>query len=171
MSCPFCQLEHNFSVAEAIDQLAAGPAKVRAALAGASAEAVNWAPPKAWSAKQVAVHLLDTELVYGVRFRKILSDDDGVLLAYDQDSWTAACTEGRDLASVLDTFEMLRKDNVGLLRAATAKAANLDRSGKHPGYGTLTLRQVLLHLAPHDEKHSGQIQRTLTKFRESGQKK
>lgn len=165
MPCPFCKKDHDYSVEEALDRLAGGPAQVRAALAGAGEEELNWSPPKAWSPRQVAVHLLDTELVYGLRMRKILSNDDGVLPAYDQDSWAAALTAGRDLVHVLDTFEHLRKDNLNLLRAAVATPANLDRTGKHPGYGVLTLRDHILHLAPHDTNHSGQIRRTREAYR------
>ena len=157
MTCPICKLDHNWTFEEALDRLAKGPAMIRQALAKADAQELRWSPvPGKWSPLQVAVHLLDTELVYGVRARKILSEENGALPAFDQDLWAAACTEGRDLERVLKTFELLRADNVGLFRASLSK---MDRTGQHPEYGALSLRDLLMHLSPHDEKHAGQIRK------------
>jgi hypothetical protein len=165
MTCKFCQQDHNWSVEEALTRLARGPAEIRHALSGAGEEELRWAPPKAWSPFQVAVHLLDTELIYGVRFRKILSEPGGPLPAFDQDKWAEACSGGRDLRAVLDTFELLRKDNLALLRANTA---HLHQSGQHPDYGELTALDILMHLSPHDEKHAGQIRRTREAYTKRG---
>ncbi|SRR6266404_3915144 len=164
MACPFCHHDHNWTIEEALDRLAKGPALVRAALANPAKDELAWAPaPGKWSPKQVVVHLLDTELVYGVRARKILSEDDGVLLAYDQDRWAAACTDGREAARAMDTFEALRADNIGLFRASIAR---MDRTGIHPEYGKVSLRDLLLHLSPHDEKHAAQIRRAREAYRD-----
>src|SRR5208282_1268325 len=102
MTCPICQHEHSCSMEEALDRLANGPALIRQAMAKASPAELRWSPASGkWSVLQVAVHLLDTEMVYGVRIRKILSEDDPPVIAYEQDQWAAACTEGRDLERVM----------------------------------------------------------------------
>lgn len=167
MPCPFCKQEHNFSIEEALDRLAQGPAQIRAALEGGGEEELNWARPGRWSPSQVVFHLLDTELVYSTRFRKLLAQDGGELPAFDQNLWTDTCTAGRDLANALDTFERLRRDNVAMLRAAVRNPAVLDHSGRHPEYGLLTLRDVVLHLSPHDQNHAGQIRREREQYRAS----
>lgn len=64
---------------------------------------------------------------------------------------------------MLQTFELLRADNVGLFRASIGK---VDRTGQHPEYGTLSLRELLMHLSPHDEKHAGQIRRVRAAYQE-----
>lgn len=157
MTCPICQHEHNWSMEEALDRLSKGPAIIRQAMAGADAKELRWPPaPGKWSVLQVVVHLLDTEMVYGVRIRKILSEDNPPVIAYEQDQWAAACTEGRDLERVMQAFELLRADNVGLFRASLPR---LGRTGQHPNYGALSAGDLIMHLSPHDEKHAGQIKR------------
>ncbi len=157
MACPICQHEHNWGIEEAIDRLARGPAMIRQAMAGADDKELRWSPMAGkWSVLQIAAHLLDTELVYGVRIRKILSEDHQPIIAYEQDQWAAACTEGRDMEVVLRAFEALRADNIGLFRAAFP---HLGRTGQHPSYGALSAGDLILHLSPHDEKHAGQIKR------------
>ncbi len=167
MSCPFCHKEHELTVEESLDRLERGPAEVRAALAGAGEAELNWAQPGRWSPRQVAFHLLDTEIIYSTRFRKILAEDDAELPAFDQERWAAACSDGRDLANALSAFEALRQDNVALLRAAATAPAALGRSGRHPEYGRLTLRDHLLHISYHDHNHAEQIRREREKYRAS----
>jgi uncharacterized damage-inducible protein DinB len=126
-------------------------------MAQASPNELCWSPAAGmWSVQQVAVHLLDTEMVYGVRIRKILSEENPPLIAYEQDLWAAACTEGRDPERVMQAFELLRADNIGLFRASLPR---LGRTGQHPHYGTLSAHDLIMHLSPHDEKHAGQIER------------
>jgi uncharacterized damage-inducible protein DinB len=157
MTCPLCQHEHNWTLEEAFDRLGKGPAMIRQAMAKARPEELRWSPAAGkWSAAQVAVHLLDTEMVYGVRVRKILAEDNPQLIAYEQDLWAAACTEGRDLERVMQAFELLRADNIGLFRASLTR---LGRTGQHPSYGALSAGDLIMHLSPHDEKHAGQIKR------------
>lgn len=157
MACPFCQKEHEYSVEDALERLARGPQQLREALAGAEDRELAFAEPKpgGWTPAQVATHLMDCEIVYSLRFRKILAEDDSVLPAFDQNRWTAALGDGRELADMLETFELLRKQNVGLVKAAPPGA--LERSGRHPEYGRLTLRDLLLHLSYHDAQHAAQI--------------
>src|SRR5580658_6791366 len=144
MTCPICQHEHNWSMEEAIDRLAKGPAMIRQAMDGTDAKELHWSPAAGkWSVLQVAVHLLDTEMVYGVRIRLILSEQNPTLVAYEQDQWADACTEGRDPERVMQAFELLRADNVGLFRAAFPR---LGRAGQHPSYGTLSAGDLIMHL-------------------------
>jgi uncharacterized damage-inducible protein DinB len=157
MTCPICQHDHNWTLEHALATLAHGPAVIRQAMAGASPAESRWSPaPGKWSVLQIAAHLLDTEMVYGVRIRKILSEDNPHVMAYDQDQWAAVCSEGRDLDRVMQAFELLRADNIALFRACSAR---LDRTGQHPHYGALSARHLIMHLSPHDEKHAGQIAR------------
>jgi uncharacterized damage-inducible protein DinB len=157
MICPICHHEHNWSLEEAMDRLAKGPAMIRHAMAGADAKELHWSPGAGkWSVLQVAVHLLDTEMVYGVRIRLIVAEHNPPLVAYEQDQWAEACTEGRDPERVLQAFELLRADNIGLFRASITRLA---RTGQHPSYGTLSAGDLIMHLSPHDEKHAGQIKR------------
>jgi len=159
MPCPFCQKEHTWSAEEALEMLAQGPQKVRAALAGASDRELTFAEPKpgGWTPAQVATHLMDTEVVYSLRFRKLLAEEDPTLPAFDQNRWAEALLAGRQLNDVLQTYQRLRKQNLGLRRAAPA--GTLDSAGIHPQCGRLTLRDHLIHMADHDSRHAAQIRR------------
>lgn len=159
MACPFCHKEHEYGLEEALNRLARGPKLLREAVADASERELAFPEPKpgGWTPFQVAAHLMDTEVVYSMRFRKLLAEDNPVLPAFDQERWAAALQYGRSLADILHTYELLRKQNLGLLQAAPEGA--LDRTGRHPEYGTLSLRDHLLHIADHDAKHAAQIRR------------
>jgi hypothetical protein len=159
MACPFCKKEHTETLAQALEALERGPQLVRQALAGATERELHFAEPKpgGWTPAQVATHLMDTEVIQSVRVRKMLAEDEAVLPAFDQNRWTAALSGGRELEDVLRTFELLRKQNVGLIRAAGEAAG--ERAGTHPERGRMTLRQLLVHLSTHDARHAEQIRR------------
>lgn len=159
MPCPFCQKEHNETLEQILEAMERGPQAIREALAGATEHELAFAEPKpgGWSPAQVATHVMDCEVIQSVRFRKLLAEDDPVLPAFDQNRWAAALMGGRQLADVLQTHELLRRQNVGLLRAAGPGV--LDRTGRHPEYGVLSLRTLAAHLSIHEAKHAAQIRR------------
>ncbi len=159
MPCPFCKKEHEYTFEQALDMLQKGPQLIREAMAGAGEREASFADPKpgGWSPAQVAAHLMDCEIVYSMRFRKILAEDDAVLPAFDEKKWATALQNGRDLGEVLTGFEVLRRQNLALVRNAPQGA--LDRAGTHPEYGRLTVRDHIIHLGQHDANHAAQIRR------------
>ena len=163
MSCPFCRQEHVQTVEQALSLFAETPARLRAVVAAAAAGELEFKEPKpgGWSAIDVAAHLADNELIYSVRYRKLLAEDEPALPTYDQERWVARLT-GREPGDLLAGFEALRKQNAGLLRGAPEAALN--RGGTHAEYGRLTARQLLLHSVYHDEKHLAQIGRVRAAF-------
>jgi hypothetical protein len=48
---------------------------------------LNESPRGEWSAAQVAAHMADAEMVYSVRLRMVLTDENPMLVGYDQDAW------------------------------------------------------------------------------------
>jgi hypothetical protein len=65
------------------------------------------------------------------------------------------------LESRLDTFAALRRDNLRRLRDLKLTDADLDRTGRHPAFGVVTLRQLLATWVAHDLDHVMQISRVL----------
>jgi hypothetical protein len=61
----------------------------------------------------------------------------------------------------LDAFAALRRDNLQRLRALNLTNADLDRTGRHPAFGVVTLRQLLATWVAHDLDHVMQISRVL----------
>jgi DinB superfamily len=70
-------------------------------------------------------------------------------------------SRGRTLASLLDEFAALRQDNLRALDALHLAGADLDRRGRHPELGGVTLRQLLATWVAHDLDHVMQIARVL----------
>ena len=70
-------------------------------------------------------------------------------------------TRGRALGSLLDEFASARADSLMRLRGLNLSAQDLDRRGRHPALGPVTLRQLLATWVAHDLDHVMQIARVL----------
>ena len=70
---------------------------------------------------------------------------------------------GKPLADLLGEFASLRRDNLARVRALHLTDADLDRTGLHPQFGTVTARQLLSTWAAHDLDHLMQISRVLAR--------
>jgi hypothetical protein len=69
----------------------------------------------------------------------------------------------RTLASLLDEFAALRQDNLRALESLHLSDADLDRRGRHPELGTVTLRQLFATWVAHDLDHVMQVSRVLAR--------
>ena len=63
----------------------------------------------------------------------------------------------------LDLFERLREENLRTLDGFRLSAADLDRPGRHPELGPVTLGQLLATWVAHDLNHLGQVVRVMAK--------
>jgi hypothetical protein len=70
---------------------------------------------------------------------------------------------GQTLDSLLDEFAALRASNLRQLDALRLTDADLDRRGRHPALGVVTLRQLLATWVAHDLDHIAQIARVLAR--------
>jgi hypothetical protein len=68
---------------------------------------------------------------------------------------------GRTLPTLLDDFAGLREANLRELASLNLTSADLDRLGRHPELGAVTLRQLLATWVTHDLDHVMQISRVL----------
>ena len=76
-------------------ELAAIPERVRSAVAGRDAQALEPGPRSdAWSALDICKHVRDAAQVYGMRFKWIIRGDDPFLPNYDEDRWVADSPKG-----------------------------------------------------------------------------
>jgi hypothetical protein len=77
-------------------------------------------------------------------------------------------SKGKSLAELLDEFARLRAENLNALRAMNLSPADLNKRGRHPFLGTVTLSQLLATWPAHDMTHLHQISRTLAhQYREA----
>lgn len=157
-TCPACKQEHPGSDATTLAQLARTPARLKALVKGLDAKglATSYGPGK-WSIRQLVCHLRDCELMFGMRWRLILSEERPTLHPFDQDHWADQTRYAKqEAARALATFEQLRAGNLEMLKIAGKPA--LARVGSHADYGAITIGQMARHLRSHDEKHLTHIE-------------
>jgi len=76
--------------------------------------------------------------------------------------------QGKSLPQLLDQFAQLRSESLGELRALNLRPEDLERRGRHPALGVVTLSQLLATWAAHDLTHLHQISRILAhQYREA----
>lgn len=72
-------------------------------------------------------------------------------------------SKGKNLQQLLDEFEEIRKENVAWLQSIQLTENDLERKGKHPVLGEVTLRNLLSTWVVHDLTHLAQITRVMAK--------
>jgi hypothetical protein len=117
-----------------------------------------------WSPFDVLGHLIHGERTDWVpRARIILEHGEArVFEPFDRFAQFVD-SEGRTVASLLDEFAVLRQQSLRDLAALQITAADLDRRGRHPAFGAVTLRQLLSTWVAHDFDHLVQISRVLAR--------
>ena len=115
-----------------------------------------------WSSFDVVGHLIHGERTdWMPRVRLILeAGDSRPFEPFDRFAQKTA-SRSKSMSDLLDEFAQLRAANVADLRALALRPADLDRPGRHPAFGRVTLRQLLATWVAHDFDHVIQISRVL----------
>src|SRR5215467_8851188 len=117
---------------------------------------------KTWSAFDIVGHLIHGERTdWMPRARMILRF--GETQTFEPfDRWGQVREgQGKSLGQLLDDFARLRSENVDELRALSLRQEDLERRGRHPGLGVVTLSELLATWAVHDLTHLHQISRVM----------
>ena len=152
-----------FVISEAVAILTRTPAALDALLRGLPD---SWIAAHeggtSWSPFDVIGHLIHGERTDWLpRARTILTHGDSQPFdTFDREAQFVA-SKGRTLDSLLDEFAATRRDSLGELDSLHLTEADLDRRGRHPALGPVTLRQLLATWAAHDLDHIVQISRVL----------
>jgi hypothetical protein len=115
-----------------------------------------------WSAFDVVGHLIHGERTdWMPRARMILQY--GESRTFEKfDRWAQEReSQGKSLAQLLDEFARLRSENLDALRALNLRREDLDRRGRHPELGVVTLSELLATWAAHDLTHLHQVSRVM----------
>ena len=114
----------------------------------------SYAPGK-WSARQLLIHLAQTELALGSRARMALTTPNYSAQSFNQDQWIArdAALTGR---AALEAFIALAAMNLAMFEALTPgdRATTLS----HPEYGALSVDWILHQMAGHQIHHLRQLE-------------
>jgi uncharacterized damage-inducible protein DinB len=137
------------------------PARIRALVERLSDAELRYRPaPDAWSIHEILVHLADSEGVGFERLRRLIAEEEPLLLAYDEGTWAARLHYlEQDCGLALTLFDCLRHSNAALLRQQ--EAAAWERRGQHSERGTLTLYDCFKMLLDHGTAHLAQIEEVL----------
>ncbi|MGI9175570.1 MAG: YfiT family bacillithiol transferase [Rhodothermales bacterium] len=142
---------------EAIDQIAALPENLRAAVHGLTD--VQLGTPyrsEGWTVRQVVHHVADSHVNAYARFRLALTEEQPTIKPYEEARW-AELPDARTapLAPSLDLLDALHDRWVRLLRSLEDDA--WPRSWHNPETGTLALGEALVHYAWHGRHHTAHI--------------
>jgi DinB superfamily len=141
-----------------IRQYAAGPARLKAALATVPAAAMQWRPaPGEWSAHEIIVHCGDAEVSGAARIRFLIAERDPLIVGYDEAAWaTALDYHALPLEPALASAEAARLNTVPLLERLPDDA--WQRAGRHSASGRYTAEDWLRIYGVHLEEHAQQIE-------------
>lgn len=114
----------------------------------------SYAPGK-WTARQILIHLAQTELALGTRARMALATPGYASQSFDQDRWITRETSlsGAEAVAALVAVNAMN-------RALFSSLSPADRatSFTHPEYGALTVEWVTEQLAGHLIHHLVQLE-------------
>ena len=113
--------------------------------------------PHEWSVAAITGHLFDVDLVYGFRWRLMLTEDNPTYPGYNEGPLRAYA--GRLSDTVLDAWQGLREANLVVLRDAWPAAAG--RIAVHSEQGPETFDETVRKVAAHDIAHLDQLRRTV----------
>jgi hypothetical protein len=146
----------DLGAADPLTALAETPERIRVLVDGRSVTEWerSYAPGK-WTARQVIVHLAQTELALTTRVRFAASHEGYVAQGFTQDDWLPL-DDHADARTAFGAYTALRKLNVLMFRNLTP--AQRTRPFRHPEYGELTPEWVAAQMAGHDLHHLKQLQ-------------
>jgi len=122
-----------------------------------------------WSAFDVVGHLIHGERTdWMPRARMILQSGEAQTFE-PFDRWGHMReSQGKSLGQLLEEFGGLRLENLIELRALNLRQEDLERRGRHPALGIVTLSELLATWAAHDLTHLHQISRVMAhQYREA----
>ncbi len=136
-----------------IDDYLAGPAQLRDAIAGMTAEQIDAAPIAGkWSTRQVICHIADFEPVYADRMKRALAEDKPTIFGGDPDAFAARLAyDQRDIDEELQMIESVRRHMARILR--TLDPDGFQRTVNHSEAGLLTLEKLLANITGHIPHH------------------
>ena len=148
-----------------IQQYAEGSARLKAALARVPEEARQWRPaPEKWSAHEIVCHCADSETNAAARIRYLVSEQDPLIVGYDQNQWAATFDyHGHPVEPALAAVEAIRANTAALIRRLPDEAWT--RAGRHTESGRYTAEDWLGIYAEHLEGHAQQIEKNLEQWR------
>ena len=115
-----------------------------------------------WNAFDVVAHLVHCENTdWMPRAKMVLRSGENETFEPFDRLGHLHYSRDKTLHQLLDEFARLRLDNLSELRALNLGREDLEKRGRHPVFGTVTLSELLATWATHDLTHLHQITRIM----------
>jgi|SRR5580765_1594731 DinB superfamily len=122
-----------------------------------------------WTVFDVVGHLIHGERTDWMPRLKIILES-GETRAFEPFDRLAQQRDSANMSlpELLDLFARLRRENLNELRALNLQPSDLERRGRHPALGVVTLGQLISTWVVHDLTHLHQISRVMAhQYREA----
>jgi hypothetical protein len=115
-----------------------------------------------WSPFDVVAHLIHAEYENWIPRARCIADhgESQAFAPFNREGNFDECRR-KTLDELLDEFARVRAESLKNLSAMDLLATDLEKRGKHPQLGTVTLSQLLATWAAHDLTHLHQISRVM----------
>jgi DinB family protein len=125
---------------------------------------VNNEGPETWSPYDVMGHLIHGEETDWIPRAKMILEhgDTRPFEPFDRFAMFEK-SKGKSLGELLDTFARLRAENLQELEKMNLTPVVLEKHGRHPELGDVTMKQLLATWVVHDLGHIRQIVRVMAK--------
>lgn len=141
-----------------VDRYREGPRVVTEALEGITEAQLDARPgPADWSARQIVHHLADSEMTAAIRLRRLIAEDEPLIVGYDEEAFAVRLHYDRPVASSLGAFDAARASTAELLDGLSD--AEWTRTGTHSESGAYGVEDWIETYAAHAHDHADQIRR------------
>ena len=141
-----------------IDAYQAGVAALREAVKGMSREQLVARPIEGrWSTLEVVCHLVDSEVAWTHRMKRVIAEIKPLLIGYDETRLAELLGyQDREIADELELFDQLRTQMTKILRSLPADAWT--RQGIHNERGLVSLAEMLEIETEHVTHHLNHVE-------------
>ncbi len=136
-----------------------GPAVIRASVAGLTEAQLDARPADGgWTPREVVHHTADSEMTAGIRLRRLIAEDDPLIVGYDGDEFARRLHyDERPVGPALDAIAAVRATTAEILTRLSE--AEWGRTGTHSESGPYGVEIWLEIYAAHCHEHADQIRR------------
>jgi uncharacterized damage-inducible protein DinB len=136
-----------------LEKYSHGADLIRSAIKGLTPKELQAFPvPGTWSIQQIVVHMLDSDLIATHRMKRIIAEDNPLLIGYDETKFTKSLFyEKEPLEEVLTLFDLNRAQMTRIFKQLTDTA--FQRHGTHNERGTVRLGELIEDYVGHVDHH------------------
>ena len=142
-----------------VAQYVAGPGVIRGSLADITDSELDARPADGgWTPREVVHHTADSEMTSAIRLRRLVAEDDPLIVGYDGDEFARRLHyDNRPIEPALAAIDGARQTTAQILDRLTE--AEWGRTGTHSEMGPYGIERWLEIYSAHCQEHANQIRR------------